>query len=129
MAVAGFVVVMGLLHSQDPRSFGVKGPREGKQYFYPSEAITANGKFIPARTLMMDDYCLKCHQGRLRGLVPLGPPLQLVQQPGVPDQRPRDAPGLAGARRHRPRPPAGAPAATTRCRSSRASSTTPSTTT
>ncbi len=35
MAVAGFVVVMGLLHFQDPRSFGVKGPKEGKQYFYP----------------------------------------------------------------------------------------------
>ena len=67
MAVAGFVVVMGLLHFQDPRSFGVKGPKEGKQYFYPSEAITANGKFIPARTLMMDDYCLKCHKDAYDG--------------------------------------------------------------
>ena len=67
VAVAGFVVVMGLLHSQDPRSFGVKGPKEGKQYFYPSEAVTANGKFIPARTLMMDDYCLKCHQDAYDG--------------------------------------------------------------
>ena len=53
---------MGMLHSQDPRSFGVKGPKEGKQYFFPSEARTANGKFIPAETLMMDEYCLKCHQ-------------------------------------------------------------------
>ena len=35
VAVVGFVVVMGLLHFQDPRSFGVKGPKEGKQYFYP----------------------------------------------------------------------------------------------
>ncbi len=67
VAVAGFVVVMGLLHFQDPRSYGVKGPREGKQYFYPSEAITANGKFIPARTLMMDDYCMKCHQDAYQG--------------------------------------------------------------
>ena len=65
--VAGFVAVMGLLHFQDPRSFGVKGPREGKQYFYPSEAVTANGKFIPARTLMMDDYCMKCHQDAYNG--------------------------------------------------------------
>ena len=64
---AGFVVLMGLLHSQDPRSFGVKGPKEGKKYFYPSEAITANGKFIPAQTLMMDDYCLKCHQDAYDG--------------------------------------------------------------
>ena len=67
VAVAGFVVLMGLLHLQDPRSFGVKGPKEGKQYFYPSEAITANGKFIPPRTLMMDDYCLKCHQDAYAG--------------------------------------------------------------
>ena len=68
-------------------------------------------------------------QGRLRGLVPLGAPLQLVQQQGLPDR--------ASARRARsrwsatatPRPPAGARAATTRCRSSRASSTTRTTTT
>ena len=65
--VAGFVAVMGLLHSQDPRSFGVKGPKEGKQYFYPSEAVTANGKFIPAKTLMMDEYCLKCHKDAYDG--------------------------------------------------------------
>ena len=58
---------MGVLHSQDPRSFGVKGPREGKQYFFPSEAVTANGKFIPAETLMMDDYCLKCHKDAYEG--------------------------------------------------------------
>jgi tetratricopeptide (TPR) repeat protein len=58
---------MGLLHFQDPRSFGVKGPREGKQYFYPSEAVTANGKFIPSRTLMMDAYCMKCHQDAYNG--------------------------------------------------------------
>jgi tetratricopeptide (TPR) repeat protein len=67
VAVAGFVVLMGFLHFQDPRSFGVKGPSEGKQYFYPSEAVTANGKFIPARTLMMDDYCLKCHKDAYAG--------------------------------------------------------------
>jgi tetratricopeptide (TPR) repeat protein len=67
VAVAGFVVLMGLFHFQDPRSFGVKGPKDGKRYFYPSEAITANGKFIPARTLMMDDYCLKCHQDAYAG--------------------------------------------------------------
>jgi tetratricopeptide (TPR) repeat protein len=67
VAVAGFVVVMGLLHFQDPRSFGVKGPKEGKRYFYPSEAITVSAKFIPARTLMMDDYCMKCHQDAYQG--------------------------------------------------------------
>jgi tetratricopeptide (TPR) repeat protein len=65
-AVAVFVAVMAALHSHDPRSFGVKGPREGKRYFFPSEAVTANGKFIPADTLMMDTYCLKCHQDAYR---------------------------------------------------------------
>ena len=67
VAVVGFVVLMGLLHREDPRSFGVKGPKEGKTYFYPSEAITANGKFIPSKTLMMDSYCLKCHQDVYNG--------------------------------------------------------------
>ena len=65
--VLGFVAIMGLLHFQDPRSFGVKGPKEGKQYFFPSEAVTANGKFIPAKTLMMDQYCLECHQDAYDG--------------------------------------------------------------
>ena len=67
VAVAGFVVLMAVLHREDPRAFGVKGPNEGKQYFYPSEAITANGKFIPAKTLMMDDYCMKCHKDAFDG--------------------------------------------------------------
>jgi tetratricopeptide (TPR) repeat protein len=65
--VAAFVLVMAALHTQDPRSFGVKGPKEGKRYFFPSSAITASGKFIPAETLMMDDYCLKCHQDTYGG--------------------------------------------------------------
>jgi tetratricopeptide (TPR) repeat protein len=67
LPVVGFVAVMGLLHFQDPRTFGVKGPSEGKQYFYPSEAVTANGKFIPAETLMMDRYCLECHKDAYDG--------------------------------------------------------------
>lgn len=66
-AVGLFVVAMGVLHSQEPRRFGVKGPSEGSRYFFPSEAVTANGKFIPATTLMMDDYCLKCHQDTYKG--------------------------------------------------------------
>jgi tetratricopeptide (TPR) repeat protein len=65
--VVGFVVVMGLLHFQDPLPFGVKGPKEGKQYFFPSEAVTASGKFIPAPTLMMDQYCLECHKDAYEG--------------------------------------------------------------
>ncbi len=56
------VGAMLALHAQDPRKWGSEGPREGIAYFYPSEARTANGNFIPAETLMMDDYCLQCHR-------------------------------------------------------------------
>ena len=67
-AVVGVVVVaMGLLHSMEPRRYGVKGPSEGARYFFPSEAVTANGKFIPSTTMMMDDYCLRCHQDAYKG--------------------------------------------------------------
>ncbi len=65
--VAASVVAMAVLHSHDPRSFGVKGPKEGEKYFFPSAAVTASGKFIPAETLMMDDYCLKCHKDAYDG--------------------------------------------------------------
>ena len=65
--VVGFAAVMGVLHFQDPRTFGERGPKSGKQYFYPSEAVTANGKFIPAETLMMDQYCLNCHKDAYDG--------------------------------------------------------------
>ncbi len=62
-AVVGVgVAAMGLLHAQEPKKFGAKGSSEGSRYFFPSEAVTATGKFIPAETLMMDEYCLKCHK-------------------------------------------------------------------
>ncbi|GAB4159081.1 MAG: multiheme c-type cytochrome [Planctomycetaceae bacterium] len=63
LAVVGALVV-GMLfsHSQDPRAWNVTGPKEGEQYFHPSLARTTNGKFIPAKALMMDQYCIKCHQ-------------------------------------------------------------------
>lgn len=66
-AVTVVVAVMGALHSQDPRDYTVRGPKEGVSYFRPSEAITANGKYIPASTLMMDNYCLKCHKDSYDG--------------------------------------------------------------
>ncbi|CAN5911648.1 multiheme c-type cytochrome [soil metagenome] len=65
--VAVFVVAMGLLHTQDPRVLAAQGPREGARYFFPSEAKTADGNLIPADTLMMDEYCLKCHQDAYEG--------------------------------------------------------------
>jgi tetratricopeptide (TPR) repeat protein len=61
-AVTGVAVLgMVFLHTQDPRKWNVAGPKEGEKYFQPSLARTASGNFIPARTLMMDSYCLKCH--------------------------------------------------------------------
>ena len=60
--VGAVVLAMVLLHSQDPRKWNVAGPKEGEKYFQPSLARTATGNFVPASTLMMNDYCLKCHQ-------------------------------------------------------------------
>jgi len=58
---AVFAVAMLTLQSQDPRQWNVVGPASGEQYFFPSLARTATGNFIPAKTLMMDDYCKECH--------------------------------------------------------------------
>lgn len=60
-AVGVAVAAMVGLHSQDPRKWNVAGPKEGTKYFEPSLARTSSGNFIPAKTLMMDDYCQKCH--------------------------------------------------------------------
>src|SRR6266850_2290344 len=65
-ATAAIVVGMVLLHSMHPRKNQI-GSVEGKKYFEPSLARTASGKFIPAQTLMMDNYCLKCHQDAYQG--------------------------------------------------------------
>jgi len=51
-----------VLHLQDPRKLFAKGPREGEKYYHPSAARTSTGNFIPAKALMMDEYCMKCHQ-------------------------------------------------------------------
>ncbi|MEW6071690.1 MAG: multiheme c-type cytochrome [Planctomycetota bacterium] len=60
--VAGvFSLAMVGLHSQDPRRWNVTGPAAGEAYFFPSLARTATGNFIPARAMMMDDYCQRCH--------------------------------------------------------------------
>jgi tetratricopeptide (TPR) repeat protein len=63
VAVAGMLV----FHAQDPRKWNAIGPAEGTNYFHPSLARTASGKFIPARTLQMDNYCLKCHEDAYQG--------------------------------------------------------------
>ncbi|MDX1966736.1 MAG: tetratricopeptide repeat protein [Planctomycetaceae bacterium] len=55
------------LHSNDPKHWNVAAPASGEQYFHPSLARTSEGRFIPADTLMMDEYCLKCHKDAYDG--------------------------------------------------------------
>jgi tetratricopeptide (TPR) repeat protein len=55
------VVAMAMMHAQDPREWFAVGPQEGEQYFMPSLARTTTGKYIPAATMMMNDYCQRCH--------------------------------------------------------------------
>jgi tetratricopeptide (TPR) repeat protein len=66
VAAGGAVIAMVFLQSQHPRKSQI-GSLEGKNYFEPSQARTASGNFIPPRTLMMDDYCLKCHEDAYKG--------------------------------------------------------------
>ena len=55
------VLIMVTMHTQDPRQWYAEGPESGVQYFEPSLARTTTGKFIPATSLMNDEYCKKCH--------------------------------------------------------------------
>ena len=59
---AGFALLMVVVHAQDPRQWNVAGPESGEQYFFPSLSRTATGNFIPARAMMMEDYCVECHE-------------------------------------------------------------------
>jgi tetratricopeptide (TPR) repeat protein len=67
LGVVSFVLVMGAMHSQDPRKWYAKGPGEGEKYFEPSKTRTVDGNFIPATALMLDAYCVKCHQDIYQG--------------------------------------------------------------
>ncbi|MBP89700.1 MAG: hypothetical protein CMJ64_23830 [Planctomycetaceae bacterium] len=59
--VAAVVLMMVAWQAQDPRQWHAEGPKDAG-YFNPSLATTATGNFIPADTLMMDEYCMKCHK-------------------------------------------------------------------
>jgi len=65
-AVGALVVAMVFLHAKHPQKYQV-GSVEGEKYFHPSAARTATGNFIPADTLMMNEYCLKCHKDAYDG--------------------------------------------------------------
>lgn len=59
---ACFGGVLILWQAQDPRRWNQVGPASGEQYFFPSLARTATGKFIPERVLDDSQYCRKCHE-------------------------------------------------------------------
>ena len=52
---------MVAFQASDPRISEDIAPIDGDKYFQPSLASTATGKFISAKTLMNDEYCLSCH--------------------------------------------------------------------
>ena len=61
LAIGVFVAGMVAFQASDPvRSVG-NAPASGDQYFRPSLAKTATGKFIDEEVLMNDEYCLRCH--------------------------------------------------------------------
>ncbi len=55
------IIGMVAMQMQDPRNWNAVGPDAGVKYFEPSLARTSTGNFIPAATMMNDQYCLKCH--------------------------------------------------------------------
>jgi tetratricopeptide (TPR) repeat protein len=63
-SVAGFVAVMAVFHTHDPRQVRRS---DDPRYTFPSEAKLAEGKLISADVLMMDEYCLNCHKDTYEG--------------------------------------------------------------
>ncbi len=62
VVLAGFAVLVLIVHTYYSPWFRVAGDRDGEQIFTPSLARTTSGQFIPARSLMMQDYCRQCHE-------------------------------------------------------------------
>lgn len=54
-------VILMAFQSQDPRKWNQVGNPKGDKYFFPSLSRTVTGDFIPAKVLLMDDYCKQCH--------------------------------------------------------------------
>jgi tetratricopeptide (TPR) repeat protein len=57
-----FLVMLWGVALGAPHEEAVVGSSEGEKYFEPSKARTADAKFIDQNELMMDSYCLQCHQ-------------------------------------------------------------------
>ena len=65
--VGAIVVAMVAIRAQDPRGWNRPGSVDGAKYFEPSLVRTPKAEFINDKTLMMDSYCLKCHQDVFKG--------------------------------------------------------------
>lgn len=57
-----FALVMLYVQGQDPRQWNIAGAESSEALFAPSLARTSTGTYIPAKSLMMDDYCSECHE-------------------------------------------------------------------
>ena len=68
-AILTAVIVAGMVlwQTHDPRRWSAQSPAEGAAYFQPSRVKTSDGNLIPARSLMMDDYCRQCHPDAYEG--------------------------------------------------------------
>ena len=82
--VVGFVVVMGLLHFAGPPVVRRQGAEGGQAVLLPVRGRHGQRQVHPGRDADDGRLLPEVPQGRLRGLVPLVAPLQLVQQQGVP---------------------------------------------
>ena len=108
------------LHAQNPHDWFAMGSPEGEKYFEPSRTRTVDGKFISAETLMMDEYCLKCHADIYKSHLHSAHKLSSFNNPAYLFSVRETAQGRRACGRR-----AGVPAAMTSCRSSAGSSTIP----
>ncbi len=61
-AIAAALVVAGAVSFHFAASGDTAArPKDGQQYFEPSLAKTATGAFIPASSMMTNEYCIECH--------------------------------------------------------------------
>ena len=65
-ATAALILGMAVFHQFKP-DLGAGASADGEKYFQPSAATTSTGEFISAQSMMMDDYCLKCHKDAYNG--------------------------------------------------------------
>ena len=103
-AVAALSVALAVVHALNPSpKSGV--PHEGERFFSPSLVRTQEGRLLPLTRLDDERVLQEVSRRRLRRMAPQRAPVQLVQQPGLPRQRPGNAQGRAAARRRRARQP------------------------